>query len=318
MLFEILNWCVDLLFRKFSMQNISIIMVTYNRPLTLKKVIGSYLIQKNIKELIVIDDGSTKSYDDFISYCTKECSLKSIEFKYQKNTSNRGAAYSRKKGLEFVTGKYVLWGEDDLFLDDTYIEKLMPYVNSKNAAFGSIYYEMDTDLPEQIKQSLIKAQNERVGELMDWRTLEGYYRYKLDKIEDVIYGHAVYVAPYSMFNGIDIYTGYMVNGFREETDIQLQLRKKGLSFLYVSDAECYHLKNRIGDENKGGQHKNSRVKQEIYYIKNNNLFLDRNYEVIRNYKSDIYSKNGLKLRYIYKRFCFNLSLVVNKITRGKE
>lgn len=299
------------------MRNISIIMVTYNRPLTLKKVIDSYLNQMNIKELIVIDDGSTKSYVEFIDYCSKECASKNIKLIYHKNEVNKGAAYSRKKGLEFVTGEYVFWGEDDLFLDDAYIETLIPYVNAENAAFGAIYYEMDIGLPEQEKKILIENQKKKAGELMDWRTIEGYYRYKLDNIVDVIYGHAVYMAPFSVFNDIKIYTGYKVNGFREETDIQLQLRREGLSFLYVSDAECYHLKSRVGDENKGGQHKDSRIKQELYYIINNNIFLDRNYELIKKYNTDIYSKSRMKWRYIYKRFCFNLSLVMKKIMRER-
>lgn len=299
-------------------KGISIIMVTYNRPKTLLSVIDTYILQKDICELIVVDDGSTKQYDSFNEYCRTKCGELGIEYIYVKNDRNYGAAFSRKVGVDYAQGEFIFWGEDDLYLEDKYIENLRPYVTSKSAAFGSIFYDMDMHYTLEEKSNCIMHQQNRNIPLMDWNTLEGYFRLKKDEIESVLFGHAVYLVKTEIMKKISVFNGYKVNGFREETDIQLQLRFEGIDFLYVSEAKCYHLKNRIGDENKGGQHKDSRLRQELFYIINNNIFINRNYEIIKYYNPKLTSKTRLKINFIKKRMRFNLTLVARKIVRRGE
>lgn len=96
---------------------LTVIIPVYNSELYLKKCIESVLTQ-NINEeeleIIVIDDGSTDGSLSII----KEFSLKIKNFKTIIQ-SNKGVGFSRNKGLEVASGKYVLFlDSDDWLLDD--------------------------------------------------------------------------------------------------------------------------------------------------------------------------------------------------------
>lgn len=294
------------------MKDVSIIIVTYNRPLTLLSVIDSYLNQQHVGELIIVDDGSSKDYSRVIDDCERKCDSKKIKFIYKKNKSNCGAAYARRIGLSLAKCNYVLWGEDDLYLEDKYIETLRPIVNDKTAAFGAIYYNMEQSYSLEEKNKVISKQQNSELPFMNWKTIEGYFRLPGKQPQPCLFGHAIYLAPRNPYDLINIYEGYKINGFREETDIQIQLRKQGVTFIYCGFTECYHLKERIGDEKYGGQHKNLRLVQEVYYIINNNIFITRNYEVIKKYNRNIYSAKQLKYEFFKKRILFLWSLIKGK------
>ncbi len=93
---------------------VSIVIPTYNRPYHLERAVDSSLRQtyENI-EIIVVDDGS-------------DLSLESLEKKYPsvrflKNSTNRGACYSRNRGLEAGKGEYINFLDDD---DELYPRKI--------------------------------------------------------------------------------------------------------------------------------------------------------------------------------------------------
>jgi len=51
---------------------ISIIIPTRNRAYTLEKVLESYYIQKNVDEIIIIDDGSNDNTEEIVKTFTKK------------------------------------------------------------------------------------------------------------------------------------------------------------------------------------------------------------------------------------------------------
>ncbi len=85
---------------------ISIVIPTYNRPDFLRRAIGSALNQtySNL-EIIVVDDCSDLELDQF----RKE--FPSVKF--YKNSDNRGACFSRNRGLEVAIGDYINFLDDD-------------------------------------------------------------------------------------------------------------------------------------------------------------------------------------------------------------
>ena len=93
--------------------SLSILVCTYNRHFLLRKCISNLIeIRKNIIpiEIIVIDDGSKKVIDEnFKSYILTN----NIIFK--RNKSNRGLAFSRNRGIEEASSKYILICDDDDF-----------------------------------------------------------------------------------------------------------------------------------------------------------------------------------------------------------
>ncbi|WP_158551358.1 glycosyltransferase family A protein [Rhodohalobacter sp. SW132] len=93
---------------------VSIVIPTYNRPGHLVRAIESALRQtyENI-EIIVVDDCSDLDLDQFRE-----------EFpavKLYKNSDNRGACFSRNRGLEIASGDYINFLDDD---DELYPDKI--------------------------------------------------------------------------------------------------------------------------------------------------------------------------------------------------
>lgn len=87
---------------------VSFIIPTFNRVKYLKRAINSVLSQ-TIKdwELIIIDDNSNDNTENFIK------GIKDSRIKYFKNIINRGAQFSRNKGIFHSKGKYINFLDDD-------------------------------------------------------------------------------------------------------------------------------------------------------------------------------------------------------------
>ncbi len=253
-------------------KDISIIIPTYNRPQDLQRSLFSYFDQDDVLEIIIIDDCSESSYKDVINFYNKK--YPSTKLIYIKNEKNLGAGASRNIGIENAHGKYILWGEDDAFLEKNYAKILKNKISEKTIYFGSIYYGITPEMPLIEKQNIIKSQQEINKPLFNYNTLEGYYRKKIDGDIEVPFGHALLMAPISAYENIRYYEGYKINGYREETDAQVRMTKNGYKIFYTSDTECYHFP---ALNKEGGQHHSSRIKYEFYKIVNNNIFIDRHY-----------------------------------------
>lgn len=272
---------------------VSIIIPTYERAHLLEKVIPSYLVQKHVKQIIVIDDASkNSSYIDVINTCRKFCKDSNIEFVYIKNEIHKGVAFCRNIGLKNASEKYILWGEDDLYLQNDYIDVLFTLLDENKAACGTIIYDVPIDATEEKIQSLIDQQQNIQKEIFDYNLLEGYYRLRYDSVKEVPFAHAILLIPKSAYNNISYYEGYKVNGYREESDAQVQMVKNGMKILYCSNTKCYHLKRE--DDDKGGQHSYSFWIYELYKIRNNNIFIDRHYSFFKE-KYNVRNKTTLKL-----------------------
>ncbi len=100
---------------------VSIIIPTYNRIDLIYDSIKSVINQtyKNI-EIVIIDDNSTEYILSFLN-----ANFPDINFKYQKNTENRGVSYSRNKGIELSTGDYISFLDSDDIIKELKIELLV-------------------------------------------------------------------------------------------------------------------------------------------------------------------------------------------------
>ena len=101
------------------MDNVSVIVPIYNAESTIERCVNSILNQsyKNF-ELILIDDGSTDNSLKVIINNYKN--IKNIKIITQKNI---GVARTRNKGIKIAKGKYIMFIDNDDFIDIDYIEK---------------------------------------------------------------------------------------------------------------------------------------------------------------------------------------------------
>jgi len=89
---------------------ISIVVTTYNRKEALSMCVGSILDQTYADfELIIIDDASTDDTEIFLR------NMDDARIRYIKMEKNAGSTQARNKGLDVVTGDYVIvWDSDDI------------------------------------------------------------------------------------------------------------------------------------------------------------------------------------------------------------
>lgn len=115
------------IFEVNDVTTISIVIPTLNRPGSLRKLLVSIPCQTSLpEEVIVVDDGD----DDETSKLVKENSnfflSKGISLKYSRgNRENRSISAARNIGATKSTGEIVLFLDDDVMLDNKYVEQVL-------------------------------------------------------------------------------------------------------------------------------------------------------------------------------------------------
>ncbi|MCE7054123.1 glycosyltransferase family 2 protein [Algoriphagus sp. AGSA1] len=98
------------------MQTVSIIIPVYNGEVFLERAVQSALVQVNVKEIIIVDDGSTDN-SLLIGQQLAQLSPK-IQVYTHPEKINKGLAATRNRALEFCTGAWIqlLDADDELML----------------------------------------------------------------------------------------------------------------------------------------------------------------------------------------------------------
>lgn len=118
---------------KKNLPLVSVIITTYNRPEMLIRACKSVFSQtyRNI-EIIIVDDNSTVDF----SYTIDELNILSpFPIKFIKNSTNRGACYSRNKGIKLALGDFITGLDDD---DEFTQERIDYFVKSYDPKFSFV------------------------------------------------------------------------------------------------------------------------------------------------------------------------------------
>ena len=110
------------------MFDVTVIVPVFNAYNTIDKCIDSIINQtfKNF-ELLLINDGSTdKSIDKINKYAKKYKNFRVI------NKQNEGVAKTRNLGIKEAKGKYVMFIDNDDYVDKDYIEKYIDNIKNKD------------------------------------------------------------------------------------------------------------------------------------------------------------------------------------------
>lgn len=291
---------------------ISIVIPTYNRASLLREVLPFYFLQNFVLEVIVIDDGSSDSYQDVCSLGMELERQTGIKFFYKKNKTNLGVSIARNRGISLVRGQYILWGEDDAFLREDYTDQLLKLIMKypDSFIFGSIYYGITVrDSIAQRSKKILEQQKAEIP-LFKYSVMEGYYRKKVaQEVVEVPFGHALILVPVWVYKCIHYDNAYRGNAYREESDVQVQMLRMGLRSLYTSTTECYHYPTLPNS----GNHKVSRISQEFYKILNTYLFYRKHYEFLRSKFHLNRSEFEADFYYVYKLMRLNLKKVLNRL-----
>lgn len=132
---------------------ISIIIPTRNRKKILKKCLKALNKQScssNKYEIIIIDDGSNQDNKTMI----ESLNLKpNIRYYYQEHS---GSAKSRNKGINLAKGKYIIFIDDDIIVNEQFIEShLNKLLENENViVHGPVIHTNDVNNPTSAKKKI--------------------------------------------------------------------------------------------------------------------------------------------------------------------
>lgn len=252
---------------------ISIVIPTYNRVEMLKKVMDSYLIQDSVKEIIIIDDGST---DDTLSYIKM---MRKIypKVKYIRNVVNIGSPGSRNLGVKASSGDFILFGEDDVRLQDNYSSQLLKCMKRTGASIiGGRLIHL---LQDESYEDSLKRSNKFDGEIINKSSLTGNY-FKNTNIDiEVPWIHAIVLIKREVFDKVSFDRGYKGNAYREENDFCINAQKWDFKVFLCPHTQCFHLPRELGLS--GGQHSKGIFVYKYWILKNNLRFLKKHYPFLK-------------------------------------
>lgn len=111
------------------MEKVSVIIPVYNDEKYLHQCVDSVLKQTyHNLEVILVDDGSTDQSPTICEEYRQQDSRVRVMHK-----KNGGVGSSRNAGLSMATGKYILFVDNDDWLDERHIEQLHKLLKEKNA-----------------------------------------------------------------------------------------------------------------------------------------------------------------------------------------
>ncbi|SFZ92960.1 Glycosyltransferase involved in cell wall bisynthesis [Flaviramulus basaltis] len=135
---------------KFS---VSVIIPAYNCDLFIEKAINSVLLQPEVVEIIVVNDGSRDKTQNILENLQKQNPI--IKIYYHQNNKNRGRAASRNLGIKKSKGNYVAFLDaDDFYLENRFVLDKKIFETNKDAdgvynAVGFCFYRELTSVEEQ-------------------------------------------------------------------------------------------------------------------------------------------------------------------------
>lgn len=115
---------------------LSIIIPVLNESKTLEKILSGVIQQKNIFEIIVVDDGSTDNTSEILNKLKKNKKyIKTL--KIIKHIKNMGKGAAVRSGIDSAKGDHVLIQDADLEYNPDEYSKLTNLVSDKTCVYGS-------------------------------------------------------------------------------------------------------------------------------------------------------------------------------------
>lgn len=229
---------------------ISIIIPTYNRGYTLCQVLDTYYGQRFVQELIIVDDGSSDNTAGVVEEFSRRYSQ--VKTVYLRNEKRMGAPYSRRRGLLAAGAEFVLFGDDDEFLEENYTEVCLEKLKSLGADVVSGRHLL-RNRGESMADVIARFQTGLNDEpIFNFRFFYINMNAKFQEDIGLPFTHAIFLARRALLLFHDIDTFYSRgNGFREESDIQAKIYVNGGKIIMTNDTHCVHMHD--SEKKSGGQ-----------------------------------------------------------------
>lgn len=215
------------------MKKVSVIIPVYNSEKYLKKCVDSILNQtyKNI-EVILIDDGSTDNSYDIIKNMENE-NPNIIKGFTQKN---QGVANTRNNGIKYATGDFVMFADNDDYLDkecvDTYLKAILK--EDADIVIGG-YRRVDLDGKTIMERKLDNSDWAKYAQICPWAKI---YR------KDFLVNNNIQFLSHPI--GEDMYMNFIAFYYSKKT---VTIEYVGYNWLYNTESISSTVHKKLGKEN---------------------------------------------------------------------
>ena len=245
---------------------ISLIVPTRNRAHTLSRVAPSYFQQDDVDEVIFVDDAGE---DDTAAVLARIAQAHPrVRYRLLRNAERLGASQSRNVGVRACHNQFVLFCDDDEFLEPGYartcLDKLVRY--GAAAVSGRRVYMCDGEAPEQaLRRFGLGLRNAPpfhplLCEYVNAARFEGDIRQPVTTAVILTRRDLLLRHPFDPHYARG-------NGYREETDYQMNLFVHGHDIWVTNDCHSIHLP--MSQVRSGGQRTSAwrRVYWEVRYTR---------------------------------------------------
>lgn len=251
--------------------DISVVIPTKDRLSYLRRVIPSYLMQDEVREIIIIVDGSTDGTLEYLeSLCRENSAIQVLN-----NGVNRGIPFSRNRGIEAAQFEYIFMSEDDLELTEGFFRTLSAHMERMGADVicGRNIFRLDS---ESASES-IERTDRLNGSYVNMKTIEIETGMNIgdDLVEPII--ASPMLAKASLFREIRYDEMFEVNFWREETDFQLSVRERGYVLACCPHAVSFNF---VIANDRGGVHAAVGMRREFWIVVNNWRFVKKHEKFI--------------------------------------
>ncbi|HUQ47300.1 MAG TPA: glycosyltransferase [Gemmatimonadaceae bacterium] len=259
-------------------RSITILIPTYNRIRALEAVWPSYLAHPDVARIIVIDDGSTDGTSDRIEELARTAP---IPVDVIRHDQKRGQPASRLSGIAAADTEWVLFGEDDVWLEPNYCSALLKEARQLGASMiaGRIVVGR---VPGDFSPGLLSdpagpvRADDQVFHLDD---MDADFSARTKGPVPAPFLHSIALIKRSIFDKVLFDTWYSGNSWREETDFYFAAASNGAAAFFTPSAVCYHLRGPISAS--GGQRIN-RLQVEVLAWKNTRYLVSKHWQHLKN------------------------------------
>lgn len=279
---------------------ISIVIPTHNRVGTFRGVAPTYLSQRGVGEIVVVDDGSDDGTAGFVA----ELRARDGRVVGVRHPTRRGLPAARNAGVAASTGQFVLFGEDDLRLLPGYAMTLRRCLERTGASIagGRILYPFPGESDEEALERTSRGGDERI----DRRRIayDASFPPPGESRElEAPFLHAIGLVRRAVFDDVAFDPAFRGNAWREETDFYLRARRAGHRILFCPEAVCIHLPREV--RVLGGAWSRGVWWHKYWTLRNDLLFLRRHHAYLK--------ESGLASSSLVATFLYNAAMELRRI-----
>ncbi len=253
---------------------ITLIVPTRNRAHTLRLVAPSYFAQECVDELIFVSDAGDDDTPSVLADIARDFPQKSLRI--LRNKKRLGASQSRNVGVAASKNDLILFCDDDEYLEAGYARILLKKLDAPN--LGAISGRRIYMLPGETEAEALH----RFG--LGWRDVSPFHPLICEGVNGAKFSgdlavpitNAIILTTKSLLLRFPFDAYYARgNGYREETDFQMNLFVNGFDIRITNDCHSFHLP--LSEVRTGGQ-RTSRLKRLYWSIYYTHFFYRKYYE----------------------------------------